>query len=306
MTQCAKLRLNKTVRNMRGQALVVIVLIMAVVLTIALSVVSRTVSDINISTKEDDSSRAFSAAEAGVEQALLKGTPQTFGAEVGSTGSFNATISQLTSGGTEFAVPILLSSGEIAPVWLVEHDDITSELICSDLKPCFTGDELKVCWGEPGTPSDSSTTPALEVSVVYTESENFSTTKIARAAYDPHPTRANNFEKGADGGEAIDGVAYEFCRKVNLVNLDVNIRNTGSARPGPQYARLRMLYNTTQSQPAGVKIVGAGNLPLQGQKVVSTGTSGEAQRSLEVYKLFSDLPPIFDYTLFSGAGGIVK
>ncbi|OGY14759.1 MAG: hypothetical protein A3A58_02455 [Candidatus Blackburnbacteria bacterium RIFCSPLOWO2_01_FULL_41_27] len=291
----------------RGQALVVIVLIMAVVLTIALSVVSRTVSDINISTKEDDSSRAFSAAEAGIEQALLKGTPQTFEAEVGSTGSFNATISQLTSGGTEFAVPILLSSGEIAPVWLVEHDDTTSELICSDLKPCFTGDDLKVCWGEPGTPSDSSTTPALEVSVVYTDSDSdFSTTKIARAAYDPHPTRANNFTKGADSGEAIDGQAYQFCRTVDLTSLGVTIRPTVNARRGPQYARLRMLYNTTQSQPAGVKIVGTENLPLQGQKVVSTGTSGEAQRSLEVYKLFSDLPPIFDYTLFSGVGGIVK
>lgn len=291
----------------RGQALVVIVLIMAVVLTIALSVVSRTVSDINISTKEDDSSRAFSAAEAGVEQALLKDTPQTFAAEVGSTGSFNATISQLTSGGTAFAVPILLSSGETAPVWLVEHDDATAELTCSASKPCFTGDELKVCWGAPGTPSDISTTPALEVSVVYTESDtDFSTTKIGRAAYDPHPTRANNFMKGADSGETIDGTAYQFCRTVNLADIDVTIRPTVSSRRGPQYARLRMLYNTTQSQPVGVVVAGAGNLPLQGQKIVSTGTSGDAQRSLEVYELFSDLPPIFDYTLFSGAGGIVK
>ena len=57
----------------RGQALVIILLVLAVASTVVLSLVSRTVTDVAITTKEKDSSRAFSAAEAGVEEALVGG-----------------------------------------------------------------------------------------------------------------------------------------------------------------------------------------------------------------------------------------
>lgn len=289
----------------RGQALVIIVLVMAVVLTIALSVVSRSITDINISTKDDNSSRAFSAAEAGIEQALLNG-PLT--GNLPSQDSFSSEITLLASGGTELAVPLLLSSGETAPVWLVGHDD-SGELACSVDKPCFTGSQLKVCWGEKDTPDNVSTTPAIEVSVLYTTSDtDFSTTKIARTAFDPHLTRTDNnsFIKGNDGECTISGVIYEFSKTVDLASVGVTVRPSTNVRRGPQFARLRLLYNTTQSHPVGVSVQGSGNFPIQGKRVTSTGFSGEAQRRLEVYQLYSDLPPVFDFTIFSGSGGIVK
>ena len=64
--------LKRNVGN-QGQALLIVLLTLSVVLTIVLSIVSRSITDISITSLEEDSQRAFNAAEAGVEQALLKG-----------------------------------------------------------------------------------------------------------------------------------------------------------------------------------------------------------------------------------------
>lgn len=298
-----------SVERHSGQALLVIVLIMAVVLTIALSIASRTISDLNISTREDDSARAFSAAEAGIEQSLLRGSGAfTLQGNVTSQDSFTATTSLLVSGGNQFSLPILMAAGETASVWLVEHD-ANGALLCSSGEPCFTGSQIQVCWGQNGTDANSPTTPALEAAILYTTSDtDFATARIARAAFDPNLSRlsSNNFVI-AEGECTVESTTYAFSKTIDLASLGVNpIRPSSDVRRGPQYIRLRLLYNTNQAHPTGLAVVGAGTFPVQGNKVIATGTSGTATRSLEVYQLFSDLPPIFNYALFSGSGGIVK
>ena len=62
-----KARMNKKIS---GQVVLIIVLLTMVGLTIGLSLISRTVTDVRISSQIEQSSRAFSAAEAGVETAL--------------------------------------------------------------------------------------------------------------------------------------------------------------------------------------------------------------------------------------------
>lgn len=53
-----------------GQVVLIVLLVMVVVLTIGLSLISQSVTDISISKDEEESIRAFSAAEAGIEAAL--------------------------------------------------------------------------------------------------------------------------------------------------------------------------------------------------------------------------------------------
>lgn len=53
-----------------GQALLIILLVLSVALTTGLALVARTTTDISISEKETASSKAFEAAEAGIEEAL--------------------------------------------------------------------------------------------------------------------------------------------------------------------------------------------------------------------------------------------
>jgi Tfp pilus assembly protein PilX len=51
--------------------LLIVLLAITVILTVVLSVTSRSVTDVTVTTYEEDALRAFSAAEAGVETALL-------------------------------------------------------------------------------------------------------------------------------------------------------------------------------------------------------------------------------------------
>src|SRR5690242_8662448 len=56
-----------------GQALLIVVLVMVIALTVGLSLASRSITNLRNSTDEANSQAAFSAAEAGVEQAVKLG-----------------------------------------------------------------------------------------------------------------------------------------------------------------------------------------------------------------------------------------
>lgn len=61
-----------------GQIVLIILLIMVVLLTIVLSLVSHSIIDISLSKDEEEAMRAFSAAEAGIEE-VLRQNPATWG-----------------------------------------------------------------------------------------------------------------------------------------------------------------------------------------------------------------------------------
>lgn len=291
----------------KGQALLIILLIMAVVLTIALSVVSRSVTDISITQKEEEAARAYSAAEAGVERTLLTGSALV-SESLPSGDLVKTTISSLAQNSREFLVPLYMSSGETTPVWFVSHNQ-SGEIECSADFPCFTGSSIKLCWGEKDTPL-SNTTPALELSILHTTSTDYSTAKVSRAVFDPFIARAdnNNFEKGSEGSSCvIEGKNLQFSKTVDLSSLNVTLRTQVNEQKGPQMARLRLLYNTDRAHPIGLMVNSQeGAFPKQGSKVESSGQSGQATRKVQVYQLYPDLPPVFDYGIFSGTGGITK
>lgn len=291
----------------KGQAILIILLIMAVILTIALSIVSRSVTDVTISQKEDEAARAYSAAEAGIERTLL--SLINVSDNLPSGDEFSSKISSLADQSKEFLVPILMSSGETTPVWFVSHNQ-NGDIECSSSFPCFTGTSILVCWGQENTSSSSNTTPALELSILHTSSESdYSTTKVARAVFDPFLTRddTNNFLKGTEGSCTIEDKKMQFSKTVNLSDLGVVLRSDSKKTKGPQIARVRLLYNTDQAHPVGIKILSQeGFFPKQGNKIESSGISGQATRKVQVYQLYPDLPPVFDYGIFSGTGGITK
>ena len=64
--------MRKTVQA--GQALLIVLLVTAVALTVGLAAVSRSVTEVEISREEEEAVRAFSAAEAGIEE-VLKSLP---------------------------------------------------------------------------------------------------------------------------------------------------------------------------------------------------------------------------------------
>lgn len=266
-----------------GQAIVLILLSLSVVLTMVLFIVSRSITDVTTSTEQADSVRAFSAAEAGVEKALITGA----GTDGGSVtiGNASYTVDVKSDASNTFNYPTALLSGETMTLWFMSHKSDGS-LTCDSAYPaCFASDEVRICWGNPGTSSSSDTTPAIEASVYYdttpaelfTSPPTYSNVKIARAAYDPNAgrTSTNSFTAATTSTCTISGVNYAFQTKITFSAMG----GAGVNNNGLMFAKIRMMYNTDKGQPIGFSGPTGVLFPPQGITIVSTGTSTTSTNS---------------------------
>lgn len=286
----------KKSKNESGQALLIVLLSLAVVLTVVLFIISRSITDISISTKEEDSLRAFSAAEAGVERALVIGSDT--GDLTIDNATVNADVTNFAQGSTSVFYPFSLKSGEYAQFWFVGHNT-DGTLGCTD-ESCFRGVSMKVCWGEPGTSNSTAQTPAVEIAVTYAATAgNYSTLRLKRLAIDPYAGRSNNFAD-PDTTCTIDGQSFAFAKTVNFNTLGITNYATNNVL---QYATVRMLYNTSAAHRVGIDVSATSStLPSQGIKVDSLGSYSNSNRRIEAYRLHSVTPTIFNSVVFSGTG----
>lgn len=278
--------------NQKGQAVLIVLLSLSVVLIVVLFIMSRSVTDISLSVKEEDSLRAFSAAEAGVERALVIGNSSG----TIDSATFDANVSAFAEGSTEVVYPLSLKSGENATFWFSRAGEVTS----------YTGSEIKYCWGDLGTTASSSDAPAIEVTIYYTTTPNDLTTiRIARTTLDPNSSRraSNNFSAATDSNCVIGTDTFEYQSTLNLGSLGIS----GYASAGVlQYSTSKILYNTVTSHKIGIDVSGTGStLPSQGDVITSDGSFGNSNRKVEVYQLHPEVPPIFANAIFS-TSGIVK
>jgi len=253
------------VRESSGQALLIILLTMAVALTIGLSVVSRSITDIKISQQTEEAARAFSAAEAGIEEALV-GTGELF------QGTFEETEAKFEAKrvnfgeGTEFVFPQEIQVDDPQTVYLAKYETDGT------LTPYYNKSSIDLCWNGNA---------AIEASLYY-ESGGY---KVARYATDPNGasrTPPNNFDP-PDAGSCA-GLAH---------------RKTLSFPTGtPLFLRLRVLYANAK---VGVETPGGagGVLPSQGNKIESTGQAGASTRKVEVVRFYPAPLAIFDFGLYS-------
>jgi type II secretory pathway pseudopilin PulG len=291
-----------------GQALLVVLISLAAIVTVVLSIVSRSVSGVRSTTKEEESTRAFSAAEAGVEKALISGTTGSIASEPNEldNAAYQANVTNYAQGSTSFIYPKDLASGDTATVWFVSHDG-NGDLACNpSTLPCFTGTQMRICWGTNG--AIGATTPAVEVSILYdpTSNKNYNDLAVARAAFDPNGARrAQNSFTAAGGSCTIGSTTFPFSATIVFNSLGIPAASYNSQN-GLQLTTVRMLYNTTQDEPFAVDVSGSGGLlPGQGRRVESTGQSGEASRKVQVYTTNGELPSVFQSAVFS-LGGITK
>lgn len=268
---------GKPLQESTGQALLIILLIMAVALTIGLSVVSRSITDIRISQQTEEAARAYSAAEAGIEESLYSGTGGSAVLETGA--SYQTAVSGVAEGASEFVFPQEVSTNEIATLFLAQHD-ASGNLVESAY---YTAQTLDVCW-EGNT--------ALETTVYYKTAVG--AYQAARGAWDPNPGRrsTNSFAE-PDGGSCL-GLSNK--KTLNFVTM--------GAQPTLLFLRFRLFYGNAK---VGVKTPGGsgGVLPSQGNKIESLGEAGEAKRKVAVVRFHPAPPEIFDFALYSG-GTLVK
>lgn len=290
-----------------GQALMIVLLAVAAVAAVALTVSSRSSTEVSITTDVEDSQRAFSAAEAGVEQILFEGTSGTVGDTFVNSGStYTATTEYIPPAATQtqFVYPFQVSAGESATLWLMGHDSTTNEPTCSggstsstagDVETCFTGSSVNVCWGT----LNSGVRSAVEVSVYYRTPAG---SRVKRVVFDPDSTRraSNSFSAPTSTNEGsgtctVEGTNYPYMGTVNFSSMGISFSQLNTLR----MLRVRSLYNTT---PTNIGFISDTRLPIQGIKIDSRGTAGAATRRLNAFSLFPAIPDMFDAALYSPPG----
>lgn len=279
----------------KGQALVVILLILAVALTVGLAIVSRSITEVSLSTTEEESARALAAAEAGIEAALAAIVASGETRSVGTAGATYTVSTIPYGGGGEVAISDALVAGEAATVWLSGHDS-SGNLVPGQNK--YTADAVRVCWGQ-GVLGNEAAAPAVEVMLYYQTSGGEA--QVGRAAYDPHNSRraSNRFGPAeANAGSCPADRSYSFTKNIPLSGGTLNLPSAAT----PLFLRLRLLYNGDTSHYVAVKAAGNAVFPVQGTNIVSAGRAGSTSRRVQVFERFPDLSPLFDSALFSGAG----
>lgn len=255
----------------QGQALLIIVLVMVVMLTIGLSLASRTITTVKTTAEEENSQRAFSAAEAGIERTLQNNTPLT--------GSFSNNASYRTSVTTLAGSTFLINNGN----QIFKDDGIDIWLSAYPTYASPWSGRLSVYWGSSDdvcTPNQlTNTMAALEIVVI---SGTVVAPRTAHFAYDPCPVRrgGNNLDRPGNGA-IISGKNFSYD-----VTLDIN---------SGLLARIIPLYTSTV---VGIRADSA--LPTQGNIIESVGVAGDTQRKITVFKGYPKVPTeFFPYLLFS-------
>lgn len=310
-------------KTQNGQIILLLVLIMTVGLAIGISVVQRSVSDISTATKVEQSQRALSAAEAGIEKALQGNVnPVDFSSENNSTATIDpgsSTIFPAPQSGLirqdplEYDPP--LAREEVAQVWLADLWSSSSPPAAFYKPPPSPSQPtIDVYWG-----NSASDRAALSLTLVFygkdpTDPEpgqrNVNKYRSKKWFLDQYD-RSNGFdfpEKSASSPTCPGGIVITY--------LDGSLSNTYRCRKTVDFSdifsgdrdailmllRARLLYNNT-SQPFAVQAVGtcgdSCSLPRQYKKIKSTGLSGQTQRKILLFQEMKVVPPYFDYAIFS-------
>lgn len=109
--------------NQRGQVILILLLTMLVALSIGLVVTQKSITDLATSNQTEQSTRAFSAAEAGIEQIIQEGR---YGSSLNVTGlggaSAQVDAARLPAGNEALEYPPI-GKEVVAQVWLASPDD---------------------------------------------------------------------------------------------------------------------------------------------------------------------------------------
>lgn len=267
-------------KSQRGQVLLVVVLVMIVALTVGLSLISRSITNLRTSTEEAESQKALAAAEAGIERALESETDIPLGSfdSAGTDVTYKTDVTRVQ--GTEFAV----NGGNEVPkddgvdIWLSEYT--SSDSIFNI--PLQSSANITIYWGDS---ADACQTAALEIVVV---SGSKASPTLQRYTSEPcdgvgvDRQSFNNFEAATAANRTIQGVTFRWSKTLPVIANGFIIRIT------PVYHDTKLGISSNVA------------LPLQGNIITSTGESGKTQRSISVFQGFPKIPSeLFPYAIFS-------
>ena len=263
--------LNIIKQQSSGQAVLLVLVVVAIALTYGLSTIARTTTETQISFQEQEATRAFNAAEAGIEEAL-KNVISIAGSGMQSLGGFgdidvNYQVEAVNSlegryGENESAgVNLIGDGGGVITIDWVNPADVEEN---------------------PGCVSEDQTPASLLISIIKGAGGGYA---VRRLAYNACDAFSNGMELAGDSGEP------NYLKRVNI-NLAAD----------DELMRIRPIYNKTSLR------VTKDGLPEQYYSIESTAEvkpgEGEdifASKAVLVTRTVPTTPAVYDYVLFSGS-----
>lgn len=258
-------------KRKNGQILVLVLLVVVVALSVGLSVASRNITNIRTSTQTEQSQRAFSAAEGGVEDVLSRlstiaqvavASPEGYKSKV--------QVGELTADVTVRAANVyeaLVSEGTVAQI---------------DLSGA-SGTQIQIEWAKTSDETESVRPASIEVTQVFKVGAGYDQ---SRSAWSGGNFGGERDESGFASPNCFPSASFVKCTRVDLV-------------PQPQavFLRIRPFWNRTTVKVFSVN----GSLPVQTYDVTSTATTdlGVTRKVQVTRTALPQLPAAFDYVLFS-------
>jgi len=258
-------------KNQSGQIAIVILLIMVVLLTVGLSLASRTTQEVFLSQQEAESTRVFNAAESGIENALS----QDFSGISAEGETFSEDGSH-----TNATVPNVSTTTKITPKGVLETQITEGSTVHLDLAANSEGDVIDVEWSRQSG-CDSS---ASIIATTYYD-DGTGTTKVAHEAFGPNlpctsPRDTDEFTQVVLGSGS-DGYIY---------------RETITLPANPLFMRIKAIYNDTPLRISGAE---ASNQFFV-IRAEADNDLGDENRTIEVGRGLSTAPSFMDYSVYSG------
>lgn len=271
----------------KGQTVLIILLLSIVILTVGLSVVSRSVTDVKISTQSQEAARAFWVAQGSLEKSIKAKLGSDSGDGVSTGVSYN-TVKLSAASANYYIFPEPVGPSERVTFWLTNHDSPAQ---------FYNGDSLSVYWGNVGESSSEPTTPAMEATLIYQNaagSEYFS----RKYPFDPNGSRLSSSTHFLTADYLATG--YEFGGQKFVFKGEITGLTSLPSYSKPLFLDLKLIFNNNP-QIIGVQ-QSSGNVYNQQETYESTATvtNSNVTRKLRETVSWSRTPDIFDYLLFSG------
>lgn len=257
----------------RGQILLAMVLTLVVVMTVGVSVASRSITNVRVSRQNEESSRAFQAAEAGIQQLLQEQVEDenvsTLSNQVFSDSNATFTTRETSSTGGN-------------NVLLYGNATIDQDIGAYVKLPSGNAD-LTIYYGESNQTQCNGSTgrnipPALEIVVL----SNPSNPTMEKYLVDQCSQRDISADDPTSGG-LFPGTSQSFAYR-----YQISVNNGIAARIIP-------IFNSTK-----IGISSDVPLPEQGTQIESEGSSGETVRRLTYFESNEEIPvELFQYAILS-------
>lgn len=303
-------------KRKKGQILVVVLLVVVVSLAIGLSVASRNLTNLKGSTQAEQSQRAFTAAEGGVENTLSKlNDVATFISDnnkpvTGCTRGANQVTCGLgnTPAGIDANADPLLSKSKVVVTANNSYERTVSlgDVAQVNLKGMASGSTFKIQWAKTNT-NETNHSATLEFTLVCSADNTAfcSTDSKPLNSYGQHREAVTIDATGQSGGFVSCGNAgVIMTTQLGDGGFSCSATITVPTQANLEILRLKPFWKATTVK---ISSVSGTALPVQTYDITSTATTDNGlTRKVQVSRdALPQLPAIFDYVLYSG-GDIIK